>query len=101
MARMLIYVGKHSAMEKYKAAGFPVLESQKVLEALRAFIADPDGRLVVRPWFVFGYHVPADTFLVFDSSWHYGPQDPMTLQAKARVGNKGRPVILLSPETNC
>lgn len=91
--RMLIFVGTRAALERYEAVGVSVLSGalgrHVVEKTLYDFSVSDEGWLAAGVAFVTGYRVPADTFIVFDQSWKYGPDDPYTMQAKARAAASG------------
>lgn len=89
MARILIFCGTRAAIERYDMAGVPIMVYQyktKFEEILKTFAADPNGQLAMdAQGGAFGFHVPSDTFVVFDASWPYGADHPITIQAKGRA----------------
>jgi hypothetical protein len=95
MARFIIFCGTRAAIERYDMAGVPILVYQyreRFEEILKVFAADPNGQLAVHMMpAVMGFHVPSDTFTVFDASWRWDKDHPNTIQALGRVLSRFTP----------
>jgi hypothetical protein len=88
--RLLVYCGTRAAIEKFDMAGWPLLvpqyppeQRQKIIEEFRSTL---NAKLaVLGKAFIIGWRAPADTAVLFDASWPYGPDQAESIQAAARV----------------
>jgi hypothetical protein len=87
--RLLVFCGTREAINRFDAVGWPIIvgiySSVQRQEIVEAFRADPNGRLAVTRCMLAGWRAPADTFVLFDPSWPYGPNSPESIQAVSRV----------------
>lgn len=92
--KLVVFVGNRKALERWDMVEgttvlLPAHPSGERVAIINAFNAAESGILVIYATASFmaaGYHViDENTMVVFDTSWPYAPNDPITIQAKARV----------------
>jgi hypothetical protein len=89
--RLLVFCGTRKAIEKFDMAGWLVLVPQYPPEQrqqiINEFCSTLNCRLAVlgKGYTLLGWRAPADTAVLFDPSWPYGPDQPESIQAAARV----------------
>lgn len=88
--RLLVFCGTRKAIERFDLAGWLVIVPEYPMKQRQALIGEfcstPDCRLaVLGKSFAIGWRAPADTLVLFDPSWPYGPDAPESIQAVARV----------------
>lgn len=86
MPRMIIFCGTNAALKRYEAAGIHILRPDTFKATFALFCADPNGILATSEYMIHGWRAPPGTFVTFDRSWPYEPQDRHSVQAEGRVG---------------
>lgn len=106
MARMLILTYSKQSLDAYEAAGVPTMRTSSSLEMrsqmVAHFEADPNGLLVASATLAHtGWRVRAEAFVVFDPSWPYAADHPITIQALGRVRHISSPSPTASEQVSC
>lgn len=93
--RLLVFCGTRKSIERFDMApdwkvivsAYPPFMRQKMVQD---FCDTPGAKLAVDRSMLHGWRAPADTVVLFDTSWPYRRDDPESIQAAARVENPER-----------
>lgn len=91
--RLLVFCGTRKALERFAAdpewkAVRPNLRDA-MPEIVKWFHATPNAKMAMQGRaMLHGWRAPADTQILFDVSWSYGPDSAEWLQAASRVSRK-------------
>jgi len=89
---LLVFCGTRKAIERFDMQPdwfilVPQYPQEQRAQTIKDFCEMPGGKMaVLGPSFAIGWRAPADTAVLFDPSWKYGPDSAESIQAVARVG---------------
>ncbi len=87
--RLLVFCGTRAALNWYaEQLGWIAADNSWTIEqranAVEWFRRNESANLAVSTAFLHGWRAPADTQVLFDPSWRWGPDSPEWKQAAAR-----------------